>query len=103
MSPIPAPEGLAATYLFADTRRRGRGVGFCKAVVVGPIPTAGCFLRGPDHLHMLWRMLDGDTDYSTRIAVMKKRFTRDILGSGLHEHAVTAGQARHRPLALSGS
>ena len=50
----------------------------------------------PDHLHMLWRMPDGDTDYSTRIAIIKKRFTRAILQAGLVEPSVTAGQARHR-------
>jgi len=50
----------------------------------------------PDHLHMLWRLPDGDTDYSSRIAAMKKRFTRPFLASGETEAAVPQGQKRHR-------
>jgi putative transposase len=54
----------------------------------------------PDHLHMLWRMPECDTDYSTRISVVKKRFTRAILGGGLQEPVPTAGQVRHRRRAV---
>ena len=36
----------------------------------------------PDHLHMLWTLPPGDTDYSTRISVLKKRFTIRFLASG---------------------
>jgi putative transposase len=50
----------------------------------------------PDHIHMLWRMPEGDNDYSKRIGIIKKRFTRAILAAGLDEPAVKAGQARHR-------
>lgn len=30
----------------------------------------------PDHLHTLWLLPAEDTDYSSRIAALKKRFTR---------------------------
>jgi len=50
----------------------------------------------PNHLHMLWRMDEQDTDYSLRISILKKRFTRAYLKSGGHEAEVEAGQMRHR-------
>ncbi|HOF18721.1 MAG TPA: transposase [Phycisphaerae bacterium] len=50
----------------------------------------------PNHLHMVWEMPPEDTDYSTRIAVMKKRFARAHLGSGGSEASVLPGQLRHR-------
>ena len=50
----------------------------------------------PNHLHMLWRMPEGDTDYSTRIAVLKKRFTRAYLAAGRVEAEVPHGQQQHR-------
>jgi len=50
----------------------------------------------PDHLHMLWRMPEGDADYSTRIAATKKRFTRSYLAAGGAEAPVRPGQRRHR-------
>ena len=50
----------------------------------------------PDHLHMLWRMPADDTDYSRRIALLKRRFTKAYLASGGQEAPVAPGQARHR-------
>src|SRR5688572_26114090 len=32
----------------------------------------------PDHLHCLWRMPDGDSDFSTRWRLIKSRFTRAL-------------------------
>ena len=32
----------------------------------------------PDHLHCIWRLPDGDTDYSTRWRLIKARFSRDL-------------------------
>lgn len=32
----------------------------------------------PDHLHCVWRLPDGDTDYSTRWGAIKARFTRSL-------------------------
>ncbi len=33
----------------------------------------------PDHLHCIWRLPDGDNDYSTRWRLIKKGFTRQYL------------------------
>lgn len=38
----------------------------------------------PDHLHCLWRLPEGDADYSLRWAKIK-RFTRDCLGMSVGE------------------
>lgn len=32
----------------------------------------------PDHLHCIWRLPDGDTDYSTRWRLIKSRFSRTL-------------------------
>lgn len=32
----------------------------------------------PDHLHCIWRLPDGDCDYSTRWGAIKSRFTRAV-------------------------
>jgi len=50
----------------------------------------------PDHLHAVWRLPEGDVDYSTRIGALKKRFTRTWLASGGAEADVLNGQSRHR-------
>ncbi|MHC4985505.1 MAG: REP-associated tyrosine transposase, partial [Planctomycetota bacterium] len=47
-------------------------------------------------LHMLWRLPPEDTNYSARIAAIKKRFTRSYLAAGGREATPPAGQRRHR-------
>ena len=37
----------------------------------------------PDHMHCIWTLPDGDTDYSTRMAAIKARFTMTVRRSGL--------------------
>jgi putative transposase len=50
----------------------------------------------PDHLHMIWRLPPEDSDYSKRIAILKKRFTQWYLtGKGV-EADIPVGQRRHR-------
>lgn len=48
----------------------------------------------PDHLHAIWTLPAGDTDYSKRWAWVKKEFTKRWLESGRPEQAVTAGRSR---------
>ncbi|WP_322866934.1 transposase [Aquicoccus sp. G2-2] len=36
----------------------------------------------PDHLHCVWQMPEGDTDYSTRWGAIKARFTRSVKSGG---------------------
>ena len=50
----------------------------------------------PHHLHMLWRLPEGDADYSGRIAAIKKRFTRAYLAGGGAEGELSASQRRQR-------
>jgi putative transposase len=50
----------------------------------------------PDHLHLIWRLPCGDVDYSTRVSLLKKRFTLAYLAAGGDEAAVPTGQCRHR-------
>jgi putative transposase len=50
----------------------------------------------PDDLHMLWRLPEGDLEYSARLPVLKKRFTRAYLSGGGREAEVLRGQRRHR-------
>ena len=50
----------------------------------------------PEHWHALWRLPEGDTDYSTRVRRVKKLFTRTWLAAGGRERPVTASQRRLR-------
>ncbi|MFW5733142.1 MAG: REP-associated tyrosine transposase [Planctomycetota bacterium] len=52
----------------------------------------------PDHLHMIWRMPEDDSDYSTRLSIIKDRFTRSYLAAGGTEASVSPGKRmkRHR-------
>ena len=36
----------------------------------------------PDHMHCVWTLPEGDTDYSNRMGEIKGRFTRMVLRSG---------------------
>ncbi|MEZ5715232.1 MAG: transposase [Paracoccaceae bacterium] len=36
----------------------------------------------PDHMHCVWRMPEGDSDYSTRWGAIKARFSRDLRRAG---------------------
>jgi len=50
----------------------------------------------PDHLHMLWRLPEGDAGYSTRVALIKRHFTRAYLARGGTETGGSPSRARHR-------
>jgi putative transposase len=50
----------------------------------------------PDHLHMIWSLPRGDADFSTRIAAVKARFTREWLAQGGCESQVPGGQSQQR-------
>ena len=65
-----------------------------------------CFLRWPtrvpaivllpDHLHTIWTLPTGDTDFSTRWAWIKKEFTKAWLASGGREQIRCASRQRER-------
>ena len=51
----------------------------------------------PDHLHTIWTLPQGDTNYSARWSVIKKEFTKAFMASGGTDHEVSAGKQReHR-------
>jgi putative transposase len=50
----------------------------------------------PDHIHMLLTLPAGDTDYSSRIGQIKKRFTRAFLATGGQEGVSTSSRRRQR-------
>jgi len=50
----------------------------------------------PDHLHLLWRLPDGDSDFSSRIGAIKQCFTRLWLAGGGEEGSATPGRARQQ-------
>jgi putative transposase len=63
----------------------------CLAAALGETLTdrparVDAFLLMPDHLHTIWTLPTGDTDYSTRWSLIKRRFVRDWLdANGLEE------------------
>jgi putative transposase len=60
-----------------------------------PFDVTGMALM-PDHLHMLWKLPDDDTDYSQRISLIKRRFTYAYLRDGGKEGDQTASRKRQR-------
>src|SRR5205809_151699 len=49
-----------------------------------------------DHVHAIWKMPEGDGDYSTRWAAIKARFTREWLAAGGEEQGRSMSRVRHR-------
>ncbi|MGC4031056.1 MAG: transposase [Tepidisphaeraceae bacterium] len=50
----------------------------------------------PDHLHAIWRLPDGDTDFSSRWSRIKSDFTRAWLAGGGAEAAVSESRSANR-------
>ena len=50
----------------------------------------------PDHLHALWSLPEGDADFPTRFAVLKKSFTERWLRGGGWEGVVSDSRRRNR-------
>jgi len=49
-----------------------------------------------DHLHAMWTLPSGDTEYPTRWAWIKKEFTKLWIAGGGSERVVSAGRKRQR-------
>ena len=43
----------------------------------------------PDHMHCIWRMPEGDSDYSTRWRLIKARFSRELPPGPLRDSHLT--------------
>lgn len=61
----------------------------------------GAWVVLPNHMHCVWRLPDGDSDFSTRMAAIKARFTRTVRRPGFtptlspnNPYGVDAGRVR---------
>ncbi|MBI1817301.1 MAG: transposase [Deltaproteobacteria bacterium] len=54
------------------------------------------FVLLPDHLHAIWSLPHGDSDFSKRWALVKKRFTQAWLAAGGVEQQQSASHQRDR-------
>jgi putative transposase len=50
----------------------------------------------PDHLHLIWELPAGDTDFSTRVGLLKARFTKALGDQPATRGRVSASRRRHR-------
>jgi putative transposase len=50
----------------------------------------------PDHLHTIWRLPDGDYEFSKRIGFLKKEFTKGWLTTGKGESWVSPSKRKDR-------
>ena len=50
----------------------------------------------PDHLHCLWTLPAGDADYSTRWALIKRRFTQSAASTLQRDDWMSASKRKHR-------
>ena len=82
--------------LFADTSARELLHQALRAVANERPWTTEAMVLLPDHWHALWRLPAGDTDYSTRVARVKKTFTGAWIARGGKEQAITESQRRLR-------
>lgn len=54
----------------------------------------------PDHLHCVWKLPQGDADFSTRWACIKKEFSKLWIAAGGCEVEVSNARKRHRELGI---
>lgn len=54
------------------------------------------FVLLPDHLHTIWTLPPGDTDFSRRWGFLKKEFTKQWLASGGAERDVSMSRSHNR-------
>ena len=50
----------------------------------------------PDHMHFIWSLPPGRSDYSKRIGQFKARFTKDFYSCTEQKPVVSASRAKHR-------
>ena len=55
---------------------------------------AFCLL--PEHFHCIWKLPEGDNDFSTRWSLIKKSFTYNYLRTGKTETSQSASRTKHR-------
>jgi putative transposase len=82
--------------LFADATARGLLGDVMRDSRAGCPASIVAIVLLPDHLHTIWTMDSGYSDYSRRWAWIKKEFTKRWLASGGDETPVTAGARQER-------
>jgi putative transposase len=50
----------------------------------------------PDHIHALWTLPDGDSDYPTRWRLIKEAFTREYVATGRVQEPDPPSQGERR-------
>lgn len=64
-----------------------------------PFETCGfCLL--PNHFHCIWRLPEGDDDYSTRWSIIKRTFSQRYLAAGGHETQQTLSRQNKREVGV---
>lgn len=82
-----------ARILTSDSARRMLHEAFAECARSRPFVQVASVLL-PEHLHEIWTLPDGDSDYSTRWRQIKTAFTRRYLAASGDERAVTADHDR---------
>jgi putative transposase len=50
----------------------------------------------PEHLHFLWQLPEGDSDYSQRVSRLKTLFTRQLRGNNYRSNNISLSRHKHR-------
>ncbi|MGC9454398.1 MAG: REP-associated tyrosine transposase [Phycisphaerae bacterium] len=79
----------------AESARKLLAIAMRRTRLERPWETIGMVLL-PDHLHVLWRLDGDDTDYSRRIGIIKRRFTRAFLAAGGSEAPLSQSRKGQR-------
>ena len=66
-----------------------------KTRYVRPFETLAFVLLG-EHFHCMWRLPDGDADFSTRMSCIKRLFTQSWLANDGYEIGVSTARREHR-------
>jgi len=54
----------------------------------------------PDHIHFMWELPPNDTDYSTRVGIIKTRFTRSLPEAMRSARENSVSRRKHRESAV---
>jgi putative transposase len=82
-----------APIFAADPARRLLGNIIRECISQRPFSLTAIVLL-PDHLHAIFSLPSGDTEYSARIGWIKKEFTSRWLSSGANETVISEGRRR---------
>jgi putative transposase len=87
------------SFLTDDFARRILKEAFCRIKSDRPFDMP-VFCLLPNHLHCIWKMPEGDCDYSTRWALIKRAFSRAYIAAGGTEAVQTESRHKKRELGI---